>query len=618
MESHKRSPQVLILRTIRIITACLGVLLFATLLGAETVIAYRIKGDVNLFTVLQILTSAALGLIVLSAIAIKRVQKNHPLAVAALILASLYYLLYFIAGVYRLVMGGSLDVSFAWLNRDEIIATVANTLGGYVVWIFFLFLIALLVYALCLFYNAVYARAANGKSLSLANVILAGIVVMTVLLSFVGSLDSKPELYRFIGHAMFKRTSALETTYTKEYLAQLERSQNVNLPDAAISADLTILEERPNVIILHLESLNAAEVNTKNTPNFLRAAQEGILIPSQISQTVNTIRAEEVLLCSILPTPGDTITKQTDIPVPTCLPKILQQAGYRTAFFKSDDLSFASTGDFATLIGFESAHQKDIMKVSDREATWGFREDIFYKRAGEYISQNLQQPFFAYIAVSTTNHYPYEYPEGFHEIDAQNLPFSEPQNFAEEFSNAIFMQDAYLGTALEWLETSGLRDTSFIFITGDHPSPVVPNDRKPLLRHHAYENIFKTSAVLMPPRKLPHPFAVPKVYNHYLSHADITPTLLELAGIKPPTSQGVSAVEALTNNTELPHCIVSLQPFGDRYLSLVKYPKKTLYNFFEGTAQNFDLESDPEGIRPLTTRAIEDSDVQEFQSCVNS
>lgn len=610
MERSKKSFRVKSVSMLRIVILCFGALFLLTILGSEGIISYRLKGDFDVLTILQIDTSAGLGLIVLALLACRRLQKNHALVLAAFVVTTLYYLLYFIASIYRLVMGGSLDVFFAWLNRDEIIATVSNTLGGPTVWFVFLLLIVLLVAALMIFYDAIYQRAQHGRASVLAKQWLAGLFVITIALAFAGSLDTKPELYRFIGHVILKRTSALESVYTDEYLAQLTRSHASPVPTTSAT------ETRPNLIVLHLESLNAGEINDTTTPNFLRAAKEGVFIPAEISQTVNTIRAEEVLLCSILPTPGDTIVKQANVPVPRCLANILTNAGYNTAFFKSDDLAFASTGDFATLAGFETSHQRDIMKDTDPEAEWGFREDIFYHRVSDYVSQNLSEPFFAYIAVSTTNHYPYEYPEGFHVVDKQTLPFAEPQNFAEEYSNAIYLQDDYLGTALDWLEQSGLRDTSYVFITGDHPSPVVPNNKAPLLSHRAYENVFKTSAVLLPPRTLPHPFPLPMTYNHYVSHADILPTFLELLGFSAMPTQGTSVVQSLVHNEDLPRCIVSLQPFGDRYLSLVRYPQKTLYNFFQGTAENFDLSQDPEGIHPLSTRAINEGDVENFKSCI--
>ena len=92
---------------------------------------------------------------------------------------------------------------------------------------------------------------------------------------------------------------------------------------------------------------------------------------------------------------------------------------------------------------------------------------------------------------------------------------------------------------------------------------------------------------------------------------DLLPTILDLLGLKQKSLLGESFARwLLATPGEKPSeplkLKVSIQPYGGGFISIVRYPKKYLFDVLGRSVKVFDLEKDPEEKSPAT-QSLEES-----------
>jgi phosphoglycerol transferase MdoB-like AlkP superfamily enzyme len=341
-----------------------------------------------------------------------------------------------------------------------------------------------------------------------------------------------------------------------------------------------------NIVILQIESLNSFLVNEKNTPNFLEIAKQGVFFPAIYGNSVQTIMAQENILCS-LPSSFDSYLtaskKDEDI---LCLPGALHAAGYKNFFLKSYDLNFTRTGEFMNNIKFDETHADDIMKDGDPKYPWGYREDIFYERAFEYLRKNIKDNNnFIYLEIGPTNHWPFATPGGMENF----VPFKNPRNHQERLINTTFLQDAYLKIAWDKLNELFPEKNYTAIITGDHSWPAGIHEGNTFNESGAFEENFLTSMAMILGNDKKYEG---KVIKERYSLMDIMPSILNLLGVDFSNNYSRSFIKELNGGQVEEKNIILIQPYAKKYINIVDYPKKYQYIAEEGKILLYDLEKD--------------------------
>lgn len=346
-----------------------------------------------------------------------------------------------------------------------------------------------------------------------------------------------------------------------------------------------LLTESRNLFFVQLESINAELVNTRTTPYLASlAAAHGILFPRIQGSAIQTIRAQEVILCSLLPTlryPLAHSPRLLDDLV--CLPEILKKHGYKTLFFHSlPSLDFAATGTFMKGIGFDEVHAKDIMEPGDKRLPWGFREDIFYERVFKYLKKFEGEKLFVYIAVSSSNHFPFS--ENTDSSPLKKLPFSDPSDLAERAANTTFIQDHFFGQMYERLFEKTYAKNSHLFVFGDHSWPMGIQDGNIINERGAWQENFVTSLAVLPAENSPGARVRGRNVTALYSDLDYLPAALELVGIKGYRFSGKSFAKEFLPSGAAPdekRCLISLQPYSGGKIALIQYPQKYIFDIME-------------------------------------
>jgi hypothetical protein len=177
-----------------------------------------------------------------------------------------------------------------------------------------------------------------------------------------------------------------------------------------------------------------------------------------------TNRGLYALLCGELPNLGHGLPKMSDAAQGgwrTCLPEILGDAGYTTAYLQAAPLAFMLKDRFMPRIGFDRVHGHDWFDSSYARSLWGIDDRAFFEQALTLVEdlQAADAPWFLTLLTVGTHH-----------------PFVVPSDFRRDLrpegARALLYLDAAVGAFVERLEEMGVRDDTLVLLTSDESAGV--------------------------------------------------------------------------------------------------------------------------------------------------
>ena len=300
--------------------------------------------------------------------------------------------------------------------------------------------------------------------------------------------------------------------------------------------------------------------------------------------------------------------------------------GYRTFYFQNfANLDFNNMGPFLHAIGFDEQHSTDLIKPGDKLLSWGLPEDLFYERVFDYLSKFTHERIFAYILVGATNHYPFYGPEtkSAYSHLVNQLPFQDPRNIKERLANTTFIQDRSFGQMYNKLFYRPYSENSHMVVFGDHSWPIEIHQGNNHNLNGAFQENFVSALAILPAKKMNTKlrYAVGKEVKTLYSQIDILPTILDMYGISSHSFYGSSFFSELTaGSAPRTHsqCIVSAQPFAGGSIALIEYPAKYIFNLKSGIVTNYDLEKDPNELKPIEITPMDSIRMRKLSRCLVS
>lgn len=255
-----------------------------------------------------------------------------------------------------------------------------------------------------------------------------------------------------------------------------EASAYPDEPSADVAADVaapdtrlepTAGEDQRNLVIITLESHRATstlpETRQPVTP-VLDALAADSLTPSRgYSILPHTSKALTAIHCGFAP-PTDHDNTEADagsLPLP-CLPELLAEQGYSTAFFQSATENFERRRGTARNLGFESFRSMDSMDKDGffRANYFGYEDDIMLGPARDWLDAVDGSPFQMSL-LTVTGHHDYI-------LHGQDLIDFVDDPLLNSYLNAIHYQDAFVGRVIEMFKELGLYEDTVFVVTGDH------------------------------------------------------------------------------------------------------------------------------------------------------
>ncbi|CCQ10089.1 Phosphoglycerol transferase I [Pseudoalteromonas luteoviolacea B = ATCC 29581] len=239
--------------------------------------------------------------------------------------------------------------------------------------------------------------------------------------------------------------------------------------------------KKRNIVILLQESLGARFVGAMGglplTPNLDKLMQEGWVFEQLFATGTRSVRGIEAITTGFLPTPSQAVVKlsksQTGF---FTIAQLLKQQGYYTQFIYGGESHFDNMKSFFLGNGFSDIVDLPKFAKTSFVGSWGASDQDLYRQAHlefETLAKG-EQPFFSLVFTSS-NHTPYEYPEGVIE------PFDNAFNTR---NNTIKYSDHALGEFFDQAKKSAYWDNTLFLIVADHDARVDATAPVPIKNFH--------------------------------------------------------------------------------------------------------------------------------------
>ena len=222
-----------------------------------------------------------------------------------------------------------------------------------------------------------------------------------------------------------------------------------------------VLEGIPGVYLGQVQEWTGVKYPIE-MPALSRIAERAVVIPNFVNHNRQTIRGLYSLLsgdyCRLsLATPKIYEYMQID-PASRrpCLPEILAQKGYTTAYLQAAELAYMSKDRFMPEAGFQQVLGKEYFRYQHVPFGWGPDDKAFFEQAAEFIGEldRGPNPWFVTLLTVGTHH-----------------PGAVPEQFAARFGSRKEAAAAYLDQALadfmERLEGQGILMNTLVLLTSD-------------------------------------------------------------------------------------------------------------------------------------------------------
>ncbi|NTW22491.1 sulfatase-like hydrolase/transferase [Candidatus Falkowbacteria bacterium] len=475
----------------------------------------------------------------------------RPAALGSITSATVLFAYYFLVS-YSAVVGAPLDMLLAARRWQEFVY-----LGRSYMWLVLLLLVTASLNAL------IFSRFKKAS-------IRTSVILFVVVIASLRIADN--ELFAFVKQVA-NGNKGVDFYQERIYDPLVEESVRLKPLSAKPLDGQSIESNLKHIVMLQMESFNARLASPSTTPNFLKIASQGFYFPGFYSNSVQTILAQENILCS-LPSSfaKDLVSDGRSIEV-RCLPKLLKPLGYKSSFYASSRLEFEQTGKFMSEIGFDQVHGYDTMKPGDPQFMWGRQEGVFLERTFESMKRDGDESkSLAYITFEATNHWP------FNNASATN---SAELKFSDRLSGSMAKQDEYLGELISGLDSVYPEKDYVLFVFGDHSWPAaIQSDNYFNQRGALDENFLTSLAVFVGGRKVGR-----TIDSGSYSHMDTLPTIMELVGQPLPTTRfrrSYASVLEGQNPAEKGKSILLIQPYSDRFLVWMDQTDRYSFNLKQG------------------------------------
>jgi len=319
----------------------------------------------------------------------------------------------------------------------------------------------------------------------------------------------------------------------------------------------------PNIILISIDALRADHLSCygyhRNTsPNIDRLASQGVLFKNAFSQATWTLPSHSSIFLSqyVWRHKVDTPRKRLHN-LPATLAEILKNENYTNAAFTGGEIMSSKYGFNQ---GFEiyrdgipgSRGHHEISSYIDKLLSWleSVRNRKFFLFIHAYDVHDPYNPPAPYFDLYTKGRC-----EGKHvrtsrgivlnKLDASKLTPKETDYIMAVYDGGINYVDDQLGKIFEKLNQLGIDDNTIIILTSDHGEAFGEHGRLNHA-HKPYIELVRVPLIIKGP-------GIPRnrIYENFVQHIDIVPTILEILNIPQRKEMQGKSILPLMNNCEI-------------------------------------------------------------------
>lgn len=275
-------------------------------------------------------------------------------------------------------------------------------------------------------------------------------------------------------------------------------------------------EKQKNLVIFIQESMGAqftGFIGKQNfTPNLDNLAQDYLSFTNLYSNGTRSVRGLAALTSGTLPINGIEVIKRNKSQEGYfTIASLLKPYGYKSSFIYGGEARFDNMKGWYLGNGFDEVIEQKDFTNPIFTSTWGVSdEDLVIKANEKFKSYYENNEKFVSVMFSSSNHMPFELPDGKIEFE-KNIPKTSVEN-------AIKYADFAIGKFFELAKKEDyFKDTVFVVIA-DHNVRVYGDQIVPI-------DMFQIPAVIVS-SDIPH-----QIFTNLTSQSDVLATALDLLGI---------------------------------------------------------------------------------------
>lgn len=275
-------------------------------------------------------------------------------------------------------------------------------------------------------------------------------------------------------------------------------------------------KKQKNLVIFIQESMGAqftGFIGKQNfTPNLDNLAQDYLSFTNLYSNGTRSVRGLAALTSGTLPINGVEVIKRNKSQEDYfTVASLLKPYGYKSSFIYGGEARFDNMKGWYLGNGFDEVIEQKDFTNPIFTSTWGVSdEDLVIKANEKFKSYYENKEKFVSVMFSSSNHMPFELPDGKIEFE-KNIPKTSVEN-------AIKYADFAIGKFFELAKKEDyFKDTVFVVIA-DHNVRVYGDQIVPI-------DMFQIPAIIVS-SDIPH-----QIFTNLTSQSDVLATALDLIGI---------------------------------------------------------------------------------------
>jgi phosphoglycerol transferase MdoB-like AlkP superfamily enzyme len=308
----------------------------------------------------------------------------------------------------------------------------------------------------------------------------------------------------------------------EEALARMKKRLNIQSVDPqsplrrAVKTHFKTTQPK-NLVVFLQESLGSQFIETLGgepgiTPHLNRLSKEGLLFKNAFSNGTRSIRGLAGCVSGNFSIPGKGVVKRNKSQHGYfTLSSLLEPFGYQTLFLYGGESRFDNMRGWFLGNGFDRVIDEPQFVGAEFTGTWGVSDGDLVRRANEeFKALHASNQKFAAVMFSSSNHSPFEFPDG--KIDpVAGVP-------KHSVKNAVKYADFAIGEFIEKARQEDYyKDTVFVIVS-DHNVRVYGDDVVPV-------NMFRVPALILGEG------IEPSVYGELATQPDVLATALDLLGL---------------------------------------------------------------------------------------
>ncbi|TDP77598.1 phosphoglycerol transferase MdoB-like AlkP superfamily enzyme [Bradymonas sediminis] len=340
-----------------------------------------------------------------------------------------------------------------------------------------------------------------------------------------------------------------------------------------------------NLVFLVLESVRASAStihapDLKTTPFMADLAARSTVAQNAYAVVPHSSKALVAILCGIEPNFHMPITEAFPGRIPgRCLPQLLREHGYQSAFFQSATQEFENRKQLVANFGFDDFRPGDDMDPTGMEMAnyFGYEDNIMLAPSREWLLEHRDKPFFT-TYFTLTAHHDYLAPTRYGRHD-----FSEDELF-NRYLNAVHYVDRFVANIFAQYKELGIYEDTIFVIVGDHGEAFGEHGR------YQHDNVPYQEGTHIPMLIFDPQNPTPRSVEYNVNHLDLLPSAVKSLGFEIVAGEfpGTPLAEVDRERRLFMNCW-----YERRCMAEIFGDEKYIYHFGAQPDEFFNLSEDP-------------------------